>query len=628
MDVGLFDEKALNQPGETQRLSVIPLHYVMRVLRYLRPHWRLAAASIVVTVLGALAALLAPWPLKIVVDHVLEAHPLPSLLAGIPGVADLERTPLLLIAVVFSLVVALMINVLSVMSNYVNTKIEQCITMDFRSELFLHAQRMSLAFHDRRRSGLLIYMINGQGDAPAGLIITIPVLAESALTLLGMFWISYTMDWSLSLVALAVVPFLYYSVGYYATHIQGRLQRVRGLEAESLAVVHESFSMLKVIVAFGREQYEHQRFRNQTTQAVEERVKVTLRQTLFSLVVNMITAVGSAVVLGLGAYHVMEGKLTVGQLLVVIAYIAAVYKPLEAISNTIGALQDRFISLRNTFRLLDLEPDIKDQPHARALKAARGDIRFEDVHFSYTGRKNTLCNIAFEARAGQVVGIVGPTGAGKSTLASLLPRFYDPQKGRILIDGQNIRELTLKSLRAQISIVLQEPLLFSGSIAENIRYGRLEASRDHIIEAARAANAHDFIMRLPKQYDTLLGERGAAISGGERQRIAVARAFLKDAPILILDEPTSSVDSKTEAVILDALDRLMMGRTTFMIAHRLSTLHHAHQILVLDNGRLVEQGSHEQLIALNGLYRQLHEAQSRSRRAETQPVATGTASSP
>jgi ABC-type multidrug transport system fused ATPase/permease subunit len=617
MDVGLFDEKTLNQPGKTPRLSVIPLHYVVRVLRYLRPHWRLAAASIVVTVLGALAALLAPWPLKIVVDHVLEQHPLPSILAGLPGFAEIDRISLLLVAVAFSLVVALMINVLNVVNNYVNTKIEQCITMDFRSELFLHSQRMSLAFHDRRRSGLLIYMINGQGDAPAGLIITIPVLAESALTLLGMFWISYTMDWGLSLVALAVVPFLYYSVGYYATHIQARLQRVRGLEAESLAVVHESFSMLRVIIAFGRERHEHHRFRSQTAKAVEERVKVTVRQTLFSLVVNMITAVGSAVVLGLGAYHVVQGKLTVGQLLVVIAYIAAVYKPLEAISNTIGALQDRFISLRNTFRLLDLEPDIRDRPHARTLQKAHGDIRFEDVQFSYTGRQNTLQNVTFAAQAGEVVGIVGPTGAGKSTLVSLLPRFYDPQKGRVLVDGQDIRDLTLQSLRAQVSIVLQEPLLFSGSIAENIRYGRLEATREEIIEAARAANAHEFIMRLPQKYETGLGERGAAISGGERQRIAVARAFLKNAPILILDEPTSSVDSKTEAVILDALDRLMMGRTTFMIAHRLSTLHHANKILVLNEGRLVEQGSHQQLLELDGLYRQLHQAQTRAKRRES-----------
>jgi ABC-type multidrug transport system fused ATPase/permease subunit len=344
---------------------------------------------------------------------------------------------------------------------------------------------------------------------------------------------------------------------------------------------------------------------------------------MFSLVVNMITAIGSSLVLGLGAYHVIQGKLTVGQMLVVIAYIAAVYKPLETISYTIGSLQDRFVSLQATFNLLDTEPDIKDGPNARAVQRASGRVTYDNVQFSYSGRTDTLRDMSFEVRPGQVIGIVGPTGAGKSTLVSLLPRFYDPKQGRILLDGADIRELTLKSLREQISIVLQESLLFSGSVAENIRYGRLNASMPEIIEAAKSANAHEFIMRLPQKYDTVLGERGAAISGGERQRISVARAFLKNAPILILDEPTSSVDSKTESVILDALDRLMVGRTTMVIAHRLSTLRHADQILVLNHGQLVEQGNEEELLRLGGLYHQLHCAQSGTaqRRGRANPAA-------
>lgn len=603
-------------------MSTIPLNYVARVLQYLRPHWRLATSSVVLTILSSLVALLTPWPLKIVVDNVLETRPLHPMLTQMLGPVAANRMELLLFAVIGGLVVALMMNGLHVLSNYVNTKIDQHITLDFRSHLFLHAQRMSLAFHDRRRSGMIIYMINSQGDAPSGLIMTIPMLVESVLTLIGMFWISYRMDWELALVSLAVVPFLYYSVGYYATHIQDRLQHVRGLEAESLAVIHESLSMMRVIVAFGREDHEHQRFRRQTTAAVDARVKVTLRQTLFSLVVNMITAIGSTLVLGLGAYHVIQGKLTVGQMLVVIAYIAAVYKPLETISYTIGSLQDRFVSLKNTFELLDTEPDIKDVPNARTLERALGRVTYERVHFSYSGRRDTLKEISFEAKPGQVVGIVGPTGAGKSTLVSLLPRFYDPKRGRILLDGVDARELTLKSLRQQISIVLQEPLLFSGTIAENIRYGRLQATMEEIIEAAKAANADDFIMRLPDKYNTMLGERGAAISGGERQRISVARAFLKNAPVLILDEPTSSVDSKTEVVILDALERLMVGRTTFMIAHRLSTLNRADLILVLNQGELVEQGTHEELLRNGGLYKQLHDAQTRSTRPKGPSQAT------
>lgn len=590
-------------------MSVIPLNYVTRVLRYLKPYRGLAVGSILVTILSALTALLMPWPLKIIVDNVLEGKALLPEIAGCLGPLAADRTHLLVFAVAGSLVVVALVNGLHVLTNFVNTKIDQFITMDFRSEMFLHSQRMSLAYHDQRRSGMLIYMINSQGDAPSGLIMTIPMLAESLLTLVGMFWISWKMDWQLALLSLAVVPFLYYSVGYYATHIQEKLQKVRTLEAESLSVIHESISMMRVIIAFGREDHEYHRFRDQTATAVGERVKITVRQTIFSLVVNMTTAVGSAGVLGLGAYHVMQNKLSIGDLLVVIAYIAAVYKPLEQISFTIGSLQDRFISLNSTFQFLDTIPDIKDGPHPTTLSRCAGSVRYESVDFSYSGRVDTLKNISFEAMPGQVIGIVGPTGAGKSTLVSLLPRFYDAKLGRILIDGVDARDLSLKSLRAQISIVLQEPLLFSGTIAENIRYGRLEATPSEIIAAAKAANAHDFIERLPQKYETILGERGAQISGGERQRISVARAFLKNAPILILDEPTSSVDSKTESVILEALERLMVGRTTFMIAHRLSTLKHADQVLVINNGELVERGTQEELLARNGLYKQLYEMQ-------------------
>jgi ATP-binding cassette, subfamily B, bacterial len=608
--------------ADKERPKTIPLGHVIRVLRYLLPYKKLAVISVLLTFLSSVAAVLAPWPLRVVLDNVLQQMPLPPVLAWLPGSITNDQITLLLLAVIAGLVVVLTINTIHVMSNYVNTRIDQHITLDFRSHLFLHAQRMSLAFHDQRRAGMLIYLINGQGDAPAGLIMTMPLLAEAALTLVGMFWISFRIDRELTLVALAVVPFLYYSVGYYATHIQSRLTRVRGLEAESLAVIHESISMMRVIAAFGREEYEHRRFRDQTSRAVSERVKITIRQTLFSLVVNMMTAIGSAAVLGIGGYHVIQGKLTIGTMIVLMAYIAAVYKPLETISYTIGALQDRFVNLRITFDLLDTEPDIQDSANAIVMREPHGNVRYENVYFNYAGRPDTLKGISFEAKAGQVIGIVGPTGAGKSTLVSLLPRFYQQHQGTIYFDGIDTRDLTLKSLREQISIVLQEPLLFSGTIEENIRYGRLEASPEEIIEAAKAANAHDFIMRLPQAYDTPIGERGAQISGGERQRISIARAFLKDAPVLILDEPTSSVDSKTEATILDALARLMVGRTTFMIAHRLSTLQHADWILVLNEGQLVEQGTQEDLLRHGGLYRQLYNAQTGQAQRGTSAMRT------
>jgi ABC-type multidrug transport system fused ATPase/permease subunit len=329
----------------------------------------------------------------------------------------------------------------------------------------------------------------------------------------------------------------------------------------------------------------------------------------------MITAVGTALVLGFGAHYVLRGDMTAGELLVVMGYIASLYKPLEQISNTVSGLQERFITLRGALKLLDTEPEIAERPGARAIERAQGAIVFERVSFAYAGRRSTLRGVSFAVPAGARVGIVGPTGAGKSTLLSLLSRLYDPRSGTVRLDGYDVRDLRLRDLRAQISVVHQEPLLFSASLRENIRYGRLRATDEEIEAAARDAGADDFIRALPEGYGTQLGERGARLSGGERQRVAVARAFLKDAPILILDEPTSAIDSRTEAVVLAALERLMVGRTTFIVAHRLSTIAGADVILVIDRGGIAECGTHAELLAIGGLYAELHEAQTGARRA-------------
>jgi ABC-type multidrug transport system fused ATPase/permease subunit len=341
------------------------------------------------------------------------------------------------------------------------------------------------------------------------------------------------------------------------------------------------------------------------------RLGVTIRQTLFSLVVQMATGIGRAFAWTFGGLLALSGRLTIGDLTIVLSYIDKVYDPLETLAYTYSGWQDQFASLRAAYGLLDQRPAIADPAHPVPITRSSGRIEFRGVDFAYEGRTDTLRDVSFSAQPGQVTAIVGPTGAGKTTLISLIPRFYDAVGGQVLLDGVDVRELTLDDLRRQVSIVLQEPLLFSMSIRDNIRYGRLDASDAEIEEAARAANAHDFISRLPSGYETVLGERGSRLSGGERQRIAVARAFLKDSPILILDEPTSSIDSKTEAVILDSLDRLMEGRTTFMIAHRLSTIRRADWILVVDQGRIVEQGRHDDLMAAQGLYRQLHDLQAR-----------------
>jgi ATP-binding cassette subfamily B protein len=604
------------------------LIYWRRVLGYLRPYWAMAIAAVLGSLLATGLGLLAPWPMKILVDSALGNEPLPAFLRPLAGLAP-SKTSIVVGVVAGGFGLALATSLITVITGYLTTKLDLAMTLDFRSDLFQQAQRLSMSYHDQRRSGMIIYIINSMAGSATSVLMTVLPLAQNGLMLAGMFWISFRLNPRLALLSLSVVPFLYYSVGYYTRHIRQRLVAVKGMEGESLSIIHEAMSMLRVIVAFGREDHEFGRFRSQGTRANDARLNVTLRQEVFALAVNAISALGTAMVLGYGAYLALERRLTIGELLIVLAYIGSVYKPLEAISGTIGMLQDGIINLQIAFDLLDKDRDIRDAPGAVALRTPRGHVGFENVSFNYSGRLSTLSNISFTAAPGEAVAIVGPTGAGKSTLVSLLPRFYDANAGRILVDGTDIKSLTLKSLREHVSVVLQEPLLFSSTIADNIRYGRLDATMGEIVEAAQAANAHEFVMALPQQYETPLGERGAQLSGGERQRIAVARAFLKNAPILILDEPTSSIDSKTEAVILDALERLMVGRTTFLVAHRLSTLRNVSQILVLNEGKLVEQGTHHELLDLNGLYRQLHDVQTGKVRRRlqlalgAQPAAVG-----
>lgn len=588
--------------------------------RYLRPYRRSAAVSVLLTMITAFVFLAQPWPLAIVVDSVLSSEPLPGIVDGLLG--GMGRWTLLVALVVAGFALTVLGNALQVANSFLDARIEQAMVLDLRSDLFDHCQRLSLTFHDNRKTGELMSRVNYKAAAVGAIVLAFPPVAQSVLTLVGMFVIAALIDLQVALVSLAVVPLLYYSLGLYGTRIVPRLQRVQALEWESLSIVHEAMAMLRVIVTFGRERHESRRFRAQGETAVDERVKLTVRQTLFTLGVNTATAAGTALVFGLGAYHVAEGKLSVGELLVLLSYIAAVYQPLESISGTIGHLNDQLVQLRSSIDLLELEPEVKEAPHAVSIGRSSGEVVFEDVGFSYPKRADVLKHVSFVAPAGSRIALVGPTGAGKTTLMSLLARLYDPKHGRIEIDGVDVRELELRSLRDQISIVLQEPLLFSGTIAENIRYGKLDGTMEEIVAAAKAANAHDFVARLPQGYETPVGERGAGLSGGERQRICIARAFIKDAPILVLDEPTSSIDSKTEEVILEALENLIVGRTTFMIAHRLSTVRDADLILVLNHGELVEVGTHDELLEHDGIYRQLHEAQSRRRRPR---VAAGDA---
>lgn len=584
-----------------------------RARPYLRPYRKLAAVAVLFTFLAAGAALAEPWPIAILVDSVLGERDPPGISRFVFG-RDPGKYELLAFVVLISLLITLLTHSIIVLADWVSAKLEQRMVLDLRSDLFSHCERLSLTFHDGRMTGQLMQQINMQAAAMGAIIVAFPPIFQAVLTLIGMLVITTLISWKITLVSLVAVPFIWYSLGLYGTRIVPRLQRVQALEWQSLSIVHEAMAMLRVIVAFGREDHEYQRFRKQGEIAVEERVNLTVRQTLFSLGVTAATALGTSLVLGFGAWSAIQGEITVGELLVLIAYVAAIYQPLEQVSNTIGELNDQFVQFNSSLDLLDIEQEVKEAPGAIALGRARGRVEFESVSFAYKGRENTLVDISFVVEPGQRVAVVGPTGAGKTTLANLLIRYYDPADGRICIDGVDIRQLKLDSLREQITVVLQEPLLFSGTIADNIRYGKLDATTEEIGAAARAANVHDFIERQPQGYDTVLGERGAQLSGGERQRIAVARAFIKDAPILVLDEPTSSIDSRTEGVILDALEDLMESRTSFMIAHRLSTIRDADLILVVQDGRIVEQGSHDELVQTNGVYRELHEAQTRQRR--------------
>jgi ATP-binding cassette subfamily B protein len=584
-----------------------------RMRPYLRPYRRTLYGLLVLTVLAAVLGLAEPWPLAVILNQVLEHQHDGGIVETVFG-PDPATAVVLVSMVLLRLGIIVAGNGFTVWNHYLGSRMEQNMVLDLRSDLFAHVQRLSLTFHDKRQTGALMSQINLQAAAVGNVIMVIPPLVEAGLTLVGMFAIALLLDWEIAVFAMVILPLLVWSFGLYGKRIVPRLQRVQALEWQSLSIVNEAMAMMRVIVSFGREDHEHKRFREQGQTAVDERVKLTVSQSLYTLGVQTITAAGVSAVMGLGAWHVLQGKLSVGEMIVLVTYISSVYFPLEQISTTVGMIHEQLVQFDASIKLLDTEPEVVEREDAIDLERARGHVVARGVSFAYPGRKHTLADISFDAAPGERVAIVGHTGAGKSTLMSLLVRFYDPSGGRIAIDGVDLRDLKLKSLREQISVVLQEPLLFSGTIGENIRYGRLEATQEEIEAAARAANAHDFIVNLPDRYDTELGEGGSHISGGERQRISVARAFLKDAPILILDEPTSSIDSRTEAVILDALDELMEGKTSFIVAHRLSTVRHADQILVLNEGRMVERGTHEELLEGGPIYRQLHAAQNRERR--------------
>jgi ATP-binding cassette subfamily B protein len=582
-----------------------------RLFPYVRAYKWIMATTVVLELAQSGLGLLDPWPLKVLIDNGLSGKPLPAWLGRLVLVPLARpRVAIILGAVVAGLVLRLGSGVLDIGIEYVKTRINTGMNLRFAADLFNHLLRLSFKYHDQTTVGDSIYRVNSDTSFVSTMIWSnFRHLLTALVSFTGMLWIVVRLDWQVAFLALGVVPLQYLSVGLYGRLFNEKSKRIKIMESKAQSFMQEALSCLRVVRAFGQEDREHERAVHQRWQAVRARIHLDLQESIFSFALRFLSRIDRSAVLLLCAYHVFEGRLTIGALLVIMAYVGQLQDPIDAIGDVLTDMQDSLVSAERVFEVLDIEPEIRDRPGAKSLPRVHGAVAFEHVSFGYEPSRQVVHRIDFKARAGEVVALVGPTGAGKTTIASLLMRFYDPDAGRVTMDGYDARDLSVRTLRDNVALVLQESVLFSGTIRDNIAYGRPDASLEEIAAAARSANAHDFISILPDGYDSQVGERGVRLSGGERQRIAVARAFLKNAPVLILDEPTSALDSRTESVILDVIDRLMAGRTTFIIAHRLSTVRYADQILVLDKGRIVEHGEHDELLQFNGLYSQLHRIQ-------------------
>jgi ATP-binding cassette subfamily B protein/subfamily B ATP-binding cassette protein MsbA len=576
-------------------------------LSFLRPYrLRVAAiATLAITEVGLAA--LAPWPLKALVDNVFGGHPFPEPLDGLARTITQGRVEALLILVAIAgFGLQLTLELVRAAHTQIQVDTGQRIVYELRARLLAHLQALPMRHHVLGRTGDAVYRIDADAYCVNDLIIGgVFPLGTAALTLTVMFIILLGLDSTLALLSLVVAPFLYVCLRYYSRTMTDRAERVKAREATLLERAFEVVSSIAAVKSFARERHEQDRFAHVGRETMRARLRLTWQESLFSIWVTAITLAGTALVLVVGGLHVLDGTLTVGSLLVVVAYLAAVYSPLSSIAHTTGSLQAARVSARRVREMLALTPEVSEAPGSLDASGITGHVVFDDVRFAYDETRPILDGISFTANPGELVALVGLTGAGKTTLVSLIPRFFEPTSGRVLVDGVEVQRYGLRSLRERVALVPQEPVLFSGSIADNIRYGRLEATDEEVESAARVALVDHFVQRLPAGYQTPVAEAGATLSGGERQRLGIARAVLKNAPILVLDEPTSALDAISEEAVFQALRRLREGRTTLVIAHRLSTIRDANRILVLHEGRLVAQGTHDELIQSNELYRRM-----------------------
>lgn len=562
-----------------------------RILQQVQPYRFKIISYFLLSLLATPLALLTPIPMKIVVDNVIGGQELPYWIdAVIPNFMEQPASSLLLTAIGLFLLITLLSALQRLYcENILLTKITQEILMDFRGRLLKHAQKLSIGFHDSKGSAHSSYRIQYDASAVQNIIFSTIIPSISAVvTFFSMLYIMLALDTSLALVALVVAPFVFLLTNYYRKPLRRAWKQYKRLDYTSISVINEVLNMIRVIKIFGREEHEGSRFFEEATKANRSRIRVEWLQAGMTLLMTLITAGGTVLVLYMGTLHVIDGQLSLGNLLVIISYLSQLYEPFKTIGRKFAGMQSYLASAERAFSLLDQPEEVPEVPGALQIDQARGDVVFENVSFAYNQRQEVLHDISFEVKSGMRVGIAGKTGAGKSTLISLLFRFYDPSSGRIILDGRDLRDYQLHELRKQFSIVLQDSFLFSGTIRENIAYGALNCSEEEIIRAAKVANADEFIRKLPDGYLTKVGEKGMQLSGGERQRIALARAFIANAPIMVFDEPTSSIDTKTEAAIVESMEKVMKGRTTFIIAHRLSTLESCDLLLIIDQGRIIK----------------------------------------
>lgn len=572
-----------------------------RLILFIKPYWKRLGLAIVCIVLSAAANLYVPWIIKDMVDKVL-----------------MDKDMMLLNIIAGGIVVVFLFRgIFYYGQSYLVSYIAQRVIIDVRELLYIKFQKLQLSYYEKKQTGTIMsYITNDVAALQAALVDSLIEMVTELSILIGSLIMMFYLDWKLSIVTLVVVPVIGQAMKVFGRKLKMSGALIQERTAEITSLLQESISGVRVVKSFAREDYEIKRFQNQNDLNFRANMKSVQLSSLLTPTVEFLAAVIVAVILWFGGYQVVNGALTAGALVAFLTYAVNLANPVKRISRVYGTINKAMAAAERVFNVLDTEEELKDKPNAIELPKISGTVKFDHVSFGYKEGVNVLHDLTLEAKPGQVIAFVGPSGAGKSTIANLIPRFYDVTAGSIKIDDIDIRDVKIQSLREQIGVVPQETMLFSGSVKDNIRYGRLDATDEEIIEAAKAANAHNFIMNLSDGYETKIGERGITLSGGQRQRIAIARAILKNPRILILDEATSALDMESEEIVQEALDKLMIGRTSFVIAHRLSTIIHADKIIVLENGRVCESGTHQQLMQTGGLYSHLYNIQFSDKKAK------------